>query len=100
MKNLEQALQQAAARLDAAIKLELQNRKHIKTGKLANSVKTNIVRGPKGASLQTQMEDYGRQLNDRSGFMDAAINSEEDAITRMIEDAVQHDLNDYLDQEI
>ena len=100
MKNLEKALQEAAARLDAAIKLELQNRNHNKSGRLSNSIKTNIVRGPNGMGLQTQMEEYGRNLNAKSGFMDAAISNEEDAINRMIEDAVHDDLNDFLDQEI
>ncbi|CAN5355161.1 hypothetical protein BH09BAC1_BH09BAC1_24370 [soil metagenome] len=101
MKNLEQALQQAAARLDAAIKRELDARGHNKTGKLKNSIKTDVVRGPgNGYTLNTQMEEYGRKLNERSPFLDASISSEEEAINRMIEDAVHEDLNDFLDQEM
>lgn len=100
MKNLEQALQQAAVRLDAAIKRELEARGHSKTGKLKNSVKTEITRGPNSLTLNTSMEGYGRKLNERSGFLDASIQNEEEAINRMIEDAVQQDLNDFLDQEL
>jgi len=100
MKNLEQALQQAAARLDAAIKRELEARGHNKSGKLRDSIKTDVQRGPNGYRLNTQMEDYGRKLNERSPFLDASINSEEEAINRMIEDAVSNDLSDFLDQEL
>lgn len=100
MKNLEEALQNAAARLDAAIKRELELRKHNKTGKLSNSVKTEIGKSNAGYQINTKMEEYGRKLNERSGFLDAAISTEEEAINRMIEDAVQQDINDFLDQEL
>ena len=100
MKNLELALQEAAARLDAAIKRELELRQHNKTGKLSGSVQTELNSAPNEYQLSTRMEDYGRKVNERSGFLDAAISSEEAAINRMIEAAVQQDLNDFLDQEL
>ncbi len=100
MKNLEQALQQAAARLDAAIKRELEARKHNKTGRLSDSVKTNVQQAPDGYKMDTQMEAYGSKLNERSDFLDASITSEQDAINQMIEDAVIKDINDFFDQEL
>lgn len=100
MKNLEQALQAAAARLDAAIKREIEARKHNRTGRLSNSVKTEVEKGPTGYGLKTQMEDYGAKLNQRSGFLDAAISSEEEAIHRMIEEATESDIDDLLDNDI
>jgi hypothetical protein len=100
MKNLELALQEAAARLDAAIKRELEQRKHNKSGKLSNSVQTELQTTPNGYQLNTRMEEYGPKVNARSGFLDAAISSEEEAINRMIEEAVQQDFNDFLDQEL
>ncbi len=100
MKNLEQALQQAAARLDAAIKRELELRKHNKTGRLSNSVKTEVQPAARGYQLNTQMEPYGRKLNERSDFLDASIANEEEAINRMIEAAVAQDINDFFDQEL
>jgi hypothetical protein len=100
MKNLELALQEAAARLDAAIKRELELRQHNKTAKLSSSVQTELKSATNGYQLNTRMEDYGRKVNERSGFLDAAISSEEAAINQMIEAAVQQDLNDFLDQEL
>nr|MBI1231421.1 hypothetical protein [Cytophagales bacterium] len=100
MKNLEQALQQAAARLDAAIKRELEVRKHNKSGRLSASVKTEVTPTSQGYGLSTQMEDYGTTLNQRSNFLDASIQSEEEAINQIIEDAVQQDITDFLDQEL
>lgn len=97
MKNLEQALQQAAARLDAAIKRELEQRKHNKTGRLSNSVKTEVKQGENGYQLHTQMEAYGRKLNERSDFIDASLQSEEEAINQLIEEAVQRDLDEFFD---
>lgn len=98
MKNLEQALQQAAARLDAAIKRELEARKHNKTGRLSASVKTEVSDAPQGYTMNTQMEDYGYALNQRSGFLDAAIKSEEEVIARLIEDATASDIDEFFDQ--
>lgn len=99
-KNLEKALQSAAARLDKAIKQELEARKHIQSGRLAKSVKTGVRRGPRGYQLQTEMEGYGRKLNERSPFLDAAISSEEEIIHRMIEDSIHDDFTHLLDNEL
>lgn len=63
-------------------------------------MQTELKSVTNGYQLNTRMEDYGRKVNERSGFLDAAISSEEAAINRMIEEAVQQDLNDFLDQEL
>lgn len=98
MKNLEQALQQAAARLDAAIKRELEARNHNRTGKLSASVKTEVSSNPHGYALHTQMEDYGKLLNQRSRFLDAAIANEEEVIAKLIEEATASDIDNFFDQ--
>jgi hypothetical protein len=98
MDHLENTLENLAPRIDASMKQMIAEMHLVRTGRLINSVETELISSSAELRLQTSMVDYGVALNRRYRFIDTVIDQNEAMIEQEIIIAVEDDLEQQIDE--
>lgn len=71
--------------LDNSIRKNLKSAGLVKSGRLLNSIKTDVNKDGDDIVLRTKMEDYGLILNERSPFLDESFKEFDADMERRLE---------------
>ncbi len=95
MEALEQALQHLATQIDERLKRELAAGGQVRSGKLYNSIATQVVSTTGGFQLQTTALPYAQKVNDArgaAGFINRGLLDFEEEATTLLQQAATDDI--------
>ena len=87
-----------AEELDDTLRKKLKRAGLVKSGRLLNSIATEVNTDNGDMVMRTQMEDYGVALNERSPFLDESISELEAELEQGLEKQISKDIQQLTDK--